>query len=190
MQADANESRNAQAFQDPGEIFEIRDQQIDVEALMRTVRENVARRRAEGAYHEDLDAIADEVFKDVLTAQPLLPLPLGDGQASTLIELNARWAVREVPFRSNAPLVGPLIVAVRNFWNWMSTKWYTRALLQQQVTFNALVTQAFNENADEHQAMLEKTRQLQAICQQQLEEIALLKEAVQRLQKADPSDRD
>ena len=72
----------------------------------------------------------------------------------------------------------------------MSTKWYTRAILRQQVTFNALVVQAFNENACEHQAMLEETRQLQAICQQQLEEIALLKEAVQGLQKADPSDRD
>lgn len=44
---------------DPDQIIEIRDPEVDVEAIMARVRENTARRRAEGVYQEDLDAIAD-----------------------------------------------------------------------------------------------------------------------------------
>jgi len=188
MQADVNGSSNNPAFLDPGEIFEIRDPQIDVEALMRTVRETVARRRAEGAYTEDLDAIADEVFRGVLSTSAVSSLSVGDeaDPASTLAQLNVRWAVHEVPFVSRTPVLGPLVVAVRNFWNWMSTKWYVRAILQQQVGFNALVVRAFSESAVAHQALAAETRQLQVICQQQQEEITLLKEEVQHLQKDDP----
>jgi hypothetical protein len=191
MQADANESSDAQPSQDPGEIFEIRDPQIDVEALMRTVRENVARRRAEGAYREDLDAIADEVFRGVLSTSMISALPIDDeaDPASTLARLNVRWAVHEVPFVSRTPVLGPLVVAVRSFWNWMSTKWYVRAILEQQVGFNALVVCALSESSAAHQALAEETRHLQAICQQQQDEIALLKKTIQHLQKDDPRDQ-
>jgi hypothetical protein len=188
MQADVNGSSNNQASLDPGEIFEIRDPQIDVEALMRTLRENVARRRAEGAYTEDLDAIADEVFRGVLSTSTISALPSDNeaDPASTLAQLNARWAVHEVPFVSRTPVLGPLVVAVRNFWNWMSTKWYVRAILQQQVGFNAAVVRALSESTAAHQALAAETRQLQAICQQQQEEITLLREEVQHLQKDGP----
>ena len=180
MQADANGSRNAQASKDPDEIFEIRDPQVDVEALMRIVRENVARRRAEGAYSEDLDAIADEVFAQATAGQVTSHIAGGDAHdlAASIAELNARWMVHEVPFASNAPLFGPLIVAVRNAWNWMSTKWYVRPIVQQQVGFNALVVRALNESVAIQQELTEKVRQLQV-------EVAVLREEIERLQATD-----
>ncbi len=174
-----NEESKAAAVVAPSEedtlegVIEIRDPDIDVEAIMTQIRENVARRRAEGAYQEDVDAIADEVFAEVMAAGDA-----GDsaapGMDAILAELNIRWTVREVPFESGVPVLGKLIVALRNFWNWMSTKWYVRGLLQQQVEFNALVVRAFDQMWLENQ-MLAKT------VEQQRAELEVLHEKLDRL---------
>ncbi len=64
-----------------------------------------------------------------------------------LAAVAAAQTVREQPFTSNAPLVGPLIVRVRAAWNWMSTQWYVRPLLDQQNRFNTEVAAALDELA-------------------------------------------
>lgn len=142
-------------------VIEIRDPDIDVEAIMAQIRANVARRRAEGAYKEDVDAIADEVFAEVM-AMPVAEMggaTGAQGLEGTLAELNVRWVVREVPFASGVPVLGKLVVAMRNLWNWMSTKWYVRGLLQQQVEFNALVVRAFNQMWLENQTLAKTVEQ-------------------------------
>lgn len=53
-----------------------------------------------------------------------------------LPSLTESATLEEQPFRSETPLIGPLIVAVRTLWNSISTKWYARPLLLQQSTFN------------------------------------------------------
>ena len=53
-------------------------------------------------------------------------------------ELRSKCQLTEAPFVSSAPVVGPLVVRFRRLWNWMSTKWYVRPLVQQQNEFNAL----------------------------------------------------
>jgi hypothetical protein len=55
-----------------------------------------------------------------------------------------RW-VKPQPFASSAPVVGPLVVAVRSAWNWMSTKWYILPLLEQQNRFNVSVARLWAE---------------------------------------------
>jgi O-antigen chain-terminating methyltransferase len=167
--------------QTPAEIIEIRDPEVDVDALMAKVRENVARRRAEGAYSEDLDAIADEVRAASLAERQPMAGAEGEGGsvAATLAELNAHWMIREVPFASNLPILGPVIVAVRNAWNWMSTKWYVRPIIQQQVGFNALVVRAFNESQADQASLVEKVRQLEA-------EVSVLREQIARAQALGP----
>jgi hypothetical protein len=165
------------------DLFVIRDPGVDVDALMKTVRENVARRRAEGAYREDLDAIADAVFAEVVVAPEMPPAAEGASLDAVMAEINVRWMVREVPFTSHAPLVGPLIVAVRSFWNWMSTKWYVRAILGQQVGFNGLVARAFGESHAAHQALTNEVRRLEALGQRQQEQITLLAEEIERLRQ-------
>ena len=161
---------------DPAEIIEIRDPEVDVDALMAKVRDNVARRRAEGAYSEDLDAIADEVRAASMAERTYTPLVIGEGHDInvTLAGLSAHWIVREVPFASNMPVFGPVIVAVRRAWNWMSTKWYVRPILQQIVGFNALVVRALNESAAAQGALTGELRRQQA-------EIDALREEIERL---------
>lgn len=142
------------------QIIEIRDPEIDVERVMARIRANIARRRAEGAYEEDLDAIAAEVFAGVVSESSATES--GEGVlALTLSQLDSQWMIREQPFVSRAPILGSLIVAVRNLWNWMSTKWYVQSLFQQQVGFNALAVRAFHEMNTEHRLLAERFKQLE-----------------------------
>ena len=166
------------------ELFIIRDPDIDVEALMARVRENVARRQAAGAYREDLDAIAAEVFAEVADTSATTPAATGSDLGATLAEIDARWMVREAPFTSGAPFIGPVIVMVRNFWNWMSTKWYVRAILQQQVGFNGLVARALIDSHAAHETLTAEVRQLEALCHLQQNQIALLTQEIERLRNA------
>jgi hypothetical protein len=51
----------------------------------------------------------------------------------------SRAVLREHPFHSDVPLLGPLIAWFRECWNSVSTRWYVRALIEQQNAFNAAV---------------------------------------------------
>ena len=64
------------------------------------------------------------------TSSPPTERPLSD-------ELHAAWQIKEQPFTSVAPIVGPLIARFREMWNSISTKWYVRPLIQQQNAINA-----------------------------------------------------
>lgn len=163
------------------QIIEIRDPEIDVERVMDRIRENVARRRAEGAYQEDLDAIASGVFAEVV------PETVDDDRAGgvlalTLSELESHWMIREQPFASGVPVLGHVIVAIRNLWNWMSTKWYVQPLLQQQVGFNALAVRAFRELSVDNQLLSERVQRLEEQVQELREEYHLLSAANAPLQ--------
>ena len=142
------------------QIIEIRDPEVDVERVMDRIRANVARRRAEGAYQEDLDEIASRVFAEVVP-ETMDQDRAGGVLALTLSELESHWMIREQPFGSRVPILGPLIVAVRNLWNWMSTKWYVQPLLQQQVGFNALTVRAFHELSTENRMLSEGLQRLE-----------------------------
>ena len=47
--------------------------------------------------------------------------------------------IREVPFASQVPVLGKMIVAIRSLWNSMATKWYVRPMILQQNVFNEQV---------------------------------------------------
>jgi hypothetical protein len=62
-----------------------------------------------------------------------------------LIELPANTSLREPQFRSDVSVLGPLIVRIRQFWNWMSTKWYVRPLIWQQSNINMRLASVMGE---------------------------------------------
>jgi uncharacterized coiled-coil protein SlyX len=51
---------------------------------------------------------------------------------------NRQWELKERPFSSTVPLVGPIIVGIRNAWNSVAAKWYIRPIVEQQNDFNRL----------------------------------------------------
>lgn len=70
-----------------------------------------------------------------------------------IAELEAKQTIREQPFHSDKPIVGPLIAWFRTVWNGISTRWYALPLIQQQNAFNALVAASLrdlSERLEEH----------------------------------------
>jgi hypothetical protein len=63
-------------------------------------------------------------------------LPQLDDLRQRLESLAVKSRVREQPFESHVPIFGPAVVRFRQLWNWMSTIWYVRPLVQQQNDFN------------------------------------------------------
>ncbi len=59
--------------------------------------------------------------------------------------LKEKGNLKERPFESNIPLIGPLIVGFRSLWNSVAAKWYVRPLIQQQTEFNLLTVQWMND---------------------------------------------
>jgi hypothetical protein len=118
--------------------LEIRDSALDATAFRQAVAAGLAYRRATGAYNDDLASVVRTVFGEEAAPDEAM------GDPRVLPELVAAlatsWPIQELPFISRVPVFGRLIVLVRNAWNWMSTQWYVRPLMQQQVVFNALAT--------------------------------------------------
>lgn len=70
---------------------------------------------------------------------------IDNNQPTPLAQLQKKWQVQERPFQSDTPLIGPLIVWLRESWNSVSTKWYVRPLIQQQNEFNRLTVEQLKE---------------------------------------------
>jgi hypothetical protein len=54
----------------------------------------------------------------------------------SLDQLRSVAMLQEHRFRSQIPLIGPLIARFRELWNGVATKWYVRPLIQQQNEIN------------------------------------------------------
>lgn len=127
-----------------------------------------SRHELSGVPLDETDVLA-EALLNLRTVIPLRPARIGAGsliaseesdqvstpeqiQAEILEQLNQRWAIREHEFRSDAPAIGPLIAAFRRQWNRVSTEWYVRPMIQQQVEFNALVVTMLGHLSQQAQA--------------------------------------
>lgn len=73
--------------------------------------------------------------------EEILQPSLADALTEELLDL---WEIPEPVFTSQVPLIGPLIIAFRNVWNTVATKWYIRPMLSQQVKFNGTVVRTLS----------------------------------------------
>jgi GT2 family glycosyltransferase len=117
--------------------------------------------------------------------QPLVQTATVRERAKLLETLRANQAIHEQPFTSQVPVVGRLIVSVRNLWNSVAAKWYVRPMLHQQNVFNAQVVgylQALEE--------LEPRLQVQARdIAENIRELTILAEQIADVRKA-PTERE
>jgi hypothetical protein len=75
---------------------------------------------------------------------------------SALEQLQEKWQVEERPFRSQTAVIGPFIAGLRNAWNSVATKWYVRAIVQQQNEFNRLAVDQLEEMQSRFEALIEE----------------------------------
>jgi hypothetical protein len=62
-----------------------------------------------------------------------------------LRELWSRAHIKEQPFASDKPIIGRLIVFIREKWNSVAARWYVRPMLHQQNLFNQAATRMIQE---------------------------------------------
>lgn len=113
------------------------------------------------ALHEAAQALPASPEQPPPSAAPPAPEPAAPAAAMPadlarlLDELRNLWQVREHPFVSNVPVLGPLIVRFRQAWNSVSTRWYVSPLIEQQSQVNWRLMEANRLLAEE----LARTRQ-------------------------------
>ena len=144
-------------------LIEIRDPALDSQAIAQRVQLHVAQRQAKGAYGTNPAALGPEELwperYNTLASTGTAGFPSLHG---TLVELLAEGHLHEPTFSSNAPLVGPIIVMVRRFWNWMSAKWYVRPILKHQSDVNARTAAIISDLVQWQELDAERLRQLEA----------------------------
>lgn len=97
--------------------------------------------------------------------------------------LQEKGQIKERPFTSNVPLLGPLIVRFRSAWHSMAAKWVMRPLIQQQNEFNAMLVQQMSEF--ENQIMtqvIEQDREQTALIREMAELDIQLKQMIRLLE--------
>ena len=105
------------------------DERIEVARALEELRARAIERRLSPTQASPVEAGGPAVRTQERDADPLANM----------------WEVEERPFTSDKPIIGPLIVRLRELWNWMSTKWYVRGLLEQQNRFNYRILQRLSE---------------------------------------------
>ena len=105
-----------------------------------------------------------------------------DHLVSRLATARDKAAIKERPFTSGVPVLGGLIVRARTAWNWMSTKWWVRPLVEQQNDFNQEMLSLLGSALHAVRASALAMNQLAAACAAQHAELSQLRSDVKVLQ--------
>ena len=161
-------------------IIEIRDPELDAQAIRQCVSEGVARRRAAGAYGPDPASVGPEALRSSTQAynQPERPDLNVQALHQSMADMSGRAHLHELTFRSQVPILGRLIAAVRTLWGGMAARWIGRHLMDQQSDFNRAAVEFGGELLQWQDAHLWRQRQLE-------EKVRLLEARLARLEDGD-----
>lgn len=135
-----------------------------------------ARRLSEASQHATGAPAADQTGRSVFPTALVRRPNTGQATASDLpervAEVGQRWLVEERPFRSSVPVIGPVVAWLRSRLNDAGPRWHVRAILAQQIEFNAAVYRAVRAIATEADAGQLQTQATAAVLTERLEALA------------------
>ena len=112
------------------DTFEIKDEEIDVEEIMRKIRDNIKKRRETGTYNNEMVALIDKPLN-----LPFSNIKFGYTEQD-LIYINDNWDVHvEYSITSHHPIIGRLLVWGRQFIHG-EVKRYVNLITWKQNEFN------------------------------------------------------
>lgn len=112
------------------DVIEIRDPNLNKKEISALIAEQIKDKTV-----PDFSAIGPESLRNTQADIPHESVAKSDSHEA-FIDLMLTHQLQEPEFSSNAPLIGSWIVRLRQFWNWMSTKWYVRPIIKQQSIVN------------------------------------------------------
>jgi 2-polyprenyl-3-methyl-5-hydroxy-6-metoxy-1,4-benzoquinol methylase len=138
------------------DTFGIKDDDINVEEIMRQIRENIKKRKESGVYTQEMEDLVKEPLNS-----PSISARHGDLQ-SELDYINSNWNVNaEYVISSHRPLLGrPLIWGRRLIHG--EVKRYVNLIASKQTEFNAALVQVFNRLVNKLDQLNENEKELPA----------------------------
>ncbi|WP_420645712.1 hypothetical protein [Candidatus Leptofilum sp.] len=136
-------------------LIDIQDATIDQSAIQQRLAEALATR----SRWQNVAEIGPDSLRPGKTA---VHLASTETLNRLMIDLMAQEPLHERPFTSNVPLFGPLIVAFRNAWNSVSTRWYVLPIMQQQIQINKQMQLVINELTQRQELDARRIAQLEA----------------------------
>lgn len=107
------------------------------------------RQRLLGEMPETMETVA-QLLLSLRTVYPLKLVEFSamEDPVPPVISIDARplAEIREQPFHSDVPGIGPLIAGFRQQWNRVSTEWYVKPMIRQQSHFNVLLLDALQQS--------------------------------------------
>lgn len=119
--------------------IEIRDEEIDVEEIMRKIRENISKRRESGAYTEEMEDLIDEPLQTAETG--VLDI---DNLQQAFDYLNRNWDTRaDYCISSHRPIIGRFLIKGRQLMHG-EVRRYVDVIVGKQIEFNARMVRVVN----------------------------------------------
>jgi glycogen synthase len=160
------------------DVIEIRDPQLDQEAIRQRVRAQLAQRLAAGGYGPDPRSFGPASLQHAPAPTAKVSVRGAAELDRELAILTASQTVHETAFQSSAPVIGRVIVMTRRAWNWMSTNWYVRPIVAQQNRINRQATTVMSAMAQQQELDEQRISDLQA-------RVTELEQRLARLERAD-----
>ena len=131
------------------DTFEIRDDEIDVEDIMRQIRENIKKRRENGAYDDEMEEIINKPLSALSDSQPENTVLDTDNDLSRDLEyINSNWDIHaEYYISSHRSIVGKFLVRGRQIVH-SEVRRYVDLIAGKQIEFNTHIVHLMNKLAD------------------------------------------
>ena len=146
------------------DVIEIKDANLNKKEILYKIKQGI-----KGKMVPDFATIGPEKLRQV-QADLADESGAAPGNHESFIDLMLIHQLEEPEFSSEAPIIGPWIVRVRQLWNWMSTKWYVRPILKQQSTVNGQIAllliemeAVVNDNQQTINRLQERVSQLESL---------------------------
>ena len=128
------------------DTFEIRDDEIDVEDIMRQIRENIKNRRESGAYDDEMEEIINKPLSAMSESHPgNTDLDTDDNLSHDLEYINSNWDTHaEYYISSHRPIIGTFLVRGRQIVHGEIRR-YVDLIVGKQTEFNAHIVNLMNK---------------------------------------------